>query len=122
MTSSAYSLNAVVPSDDLKVESGNPKRCTLPPETGIEPTLYFCGECGSALWTQSARISGLKTLKAGVLDGAEVLGSDDLKPKAEQFVERRPPWLQAVAGTTQVEGLQEGIREILMGKLQRAKI
>jgi hypothetical protein len=43
-------------------------------------------------------------LKAGVLDGLEVLGNEDLKPKAEQFIERRPPWMRQTEGATQVEG------------------
>ncbi len=122
VSSSAFSLNAVVPSEDLKVDSGDPKTCTLSAETGVEPTLHFCGNCGSALWTESPKIPGLKTVKAGVIDGLGVLDESDIKPKAEQFVERRPSWLQEVAGTTQVEGVQEGIREILLKKLQRAKM
>ena len=122
VTSSIYSLNAVVPSEELKVEMGVPKRCTLPSETGVKPTLYFCGDCGSALWSESAGIPGLRTVKAGVIDGLDALGSEDFKPRAEQFIERRPSWLHGVAGTTQVEGLQEGVREILMRKLQRANM
>lgn len=120
MTSSPISLNAVIPADALVLESGSPKECPLPSETGAESKFYFCPDCGSALWTESSEMPGLKVLKGGVLHGVEAL--EDVKPKAEQFTARRPAWLSPISGAVQHDGMQEGVREALVKKLQRSKV
>jgi hypothetical protein len=63
---------------------------------------------------------GLKVLKGGVLHGVEAL--EDVKPKAEQFTARRPAWLSPISGAVQHDGMQEGVREALVKKLQRSKV
>ena len=120
MTSSLFSLSAVIPSDALVLLSGSPKECRLPSETGADSKFYFCPDCGSALWTESSEMPGLRVLKGGVLDELQAL--EDIKPKAEQFVARRPLWLSPVNGASQCESMQEGVREALMKKLHRSKV
>ena len=120
MTSSPISLNAVIPSDSLVLQSGSPKECRLPSETGADSKFYFCSDCGSALWTESSEMPGLRVLKAGVLDGMEAL--EDVKPKAEQFVTRRPSWLSPISGASQCEGMQKGVREALMKRLHSSRV
>ena len=120
MTSSPISLNTVIPADALVLESGSPKECRLPSETGAESRFCFCPDCGSALWTESSEMPGLKVLKGGILDGMDAL--EDLKPKAEQFTAGRPAWLSPISGAVQNDGMQEGVREALIKKLQRSKV
>ena len=119
MSSSAFSINAVVPTESLTLISGELKSCHLPSDTGTDSKLYFCVDCGSASWTESNSMPGLKVLKAGVLDGTDALDNANLRPRAEQFVARRPSWLKEVNGAKQVESMQECVREALLRKLQR---
>ena len=86
MTGSLFSLNAIVPNENFKLQVGSPKESFLGRQTR-KSAFYFCGDCGSSLWNESADMPGLKVLKAGVLDDTSEI--EDLKPKAEQFVARR---------------------------------
>lgn len=117
MTGSLFSLNPVVPTESFKVKSGTPKDATLP---GTDSKLYFCRDCGSNLWNETVNMFGLNVLKAGIL--GEVHDFEDLVPRAEHFAARRPTWLHEVAGATQVDGMQEGVKEALAKRLQRSKI
>lgn len=49
-----------------------------------------------------------KILKAGVLDGEDIMESETLEPKMEQYTARRPAWLSQVSGTIQFEGQRKG--------------
>jgi hypothetical protein len=91
----------------------------LDPQTR-QSKFHFCGDCGSSLWNESADMPGLKVLKAGVLDGTSEL--EDLKPKAEQFVARRPSWLKEVTGATQVDEMQLEAKKALVKKLQKSRL
>lgn len=120
MTGSLFSLNAIVPAEDFKVEKGSPRKADMGPEVEGKSTFYICGDCGSNLWNESTAMPGLKVLKAGALDELEEF--EQLKPKVEQFAARRPTWLKSIIGATQVDGMQEGVEEALMKKRERAKM
>ena len=119
MTGSLFSLNAIVPEENFTLQVGNPKKSFLDPQTK-NSGFYFCGDCGSSLWNESVDMPGLKVLKAGVLDDTNEL--EDFKPKAEQFVARRPSWLAEVGGATQVDGMQSVAKEALLKKLERSRL
>ena len=73
--------------------------------------MYFCGDCGSALWHEGPTFPGLKILHSGVLDGEGAMESQGIKPRGEQFIVRRPRWLCAVDGASQT-GEQRGRKEL----------
>ena len=99
-----------------------PQSCTLTGDSGIESTLKFCGDCGSALWTEWPGRPDLRILKAGVLDDDGVFESESMKPKVEQFTTRRPTWLCRVDGALQIDG-QQSIKsaESMMNESETAK-
>ena len=107
MTSSNFSINAVVPLAAFQLQSGTPKKCTLIGDSGTKSRLKFCGDCGGALWTEWPGWSDIRILKAGILDGAHVMETDEMRPKAEQFTARRPDWLCPIEGADQFEGQQD---------------
>ncbi|KAK3670737.1 hypothetical protein LTR78_009429 [Recurvomyces mirabilis] len=102
-TSSAFSINAVVPATAFHLEKGTPKSFQSPGDPATTATLNFCGDCGSALWVASPKIPELRILKAGILDGDDALDLEVMKPSMEAFTKRRAPWLCAVNGAAQLE-------------------
>ena len=119
MSGSLFSLNAIVPDENFTLRLGNPKESFLDPQIK-QSKFYFCGDCGSSLWNESIDMPGLKVLKAGVLDGIDEL--EDLKPKAEQFVARKPSWLREVTGATQVDEMQLEAKAALVKMLQKSRL
>lgn len=103
MTSSAFSMNTIVPSSSFTVTAGTPKTHTVPSHSGVSHTLNFCGDCGSALWIDGRQsLEGMKIIKSGVID-VEALDGEGIKPLAEQYVARRPDWICMVEGASQTE-------------------
>lgn len=110
MTSSLFSMNASVPASAFQLKSGKPKTSKLIGDSGTESTMNFCGDCGSPLWMDYGPRPDLKILKAGILDGNEVMETEGLRPQVEQFTSRRPSWMCPVAGGEQESG-QQGFKK-----------
>ena len=106
MTSSLFSFNAIVSAENFTLESGSPKTSTVTGESGTVSSFKFCDGCGSVLWTEWPEKPELRIVKAGLLDGDDVLDGEHMKPRVEQFTARRPGWLCAVNGVAQFEGQQ----------------
>jgi hypothetical protein len=66
-------------------------------------TSFFCGDCGSTLWRETASMEGLKIFKAGTLDDAE--GMQKAKPQIELFTPRRIDWVPEIPGAHQLPGM-----------------
>jgi len=94
----AYSINIVVPEDNFKLVSGQPKPISKQADTGKKITSHFCGDCGSTLFRDGESFPGMKIIKAGVLDDPSALDKV-AKPQVELFSESRVPWIAKVGGT-----------------------
>ena len=103
ITGSLFSTNIVVPNEGFSVTKGTPKEYAKTADSGKTMTSYFCGDCGTTLWRQSETYGETKILKAGTLDGENVL-DDDAKPAVELFVARRVSWLPPIEGTAKNQG------------------
>lgn len=111
MTSSAFSINTVVPSSSFAVTAGTPRTYTVTSDSGNKNTLHFCGDCGSALWIDGRlALEGMKIVKSGVMDVEGALDGEGVRPVMEQYVARRPGWVCMVEGAVQVKG-QQGSEE-----------
>lgn len=106
-TGSTFSLNAVTNEDALHLISGTPKSHRIVGDNGIPSTLFFCGDCSSALWTEYSPKPELRIVKAGTLDGDTALEQEQLQPIVEQYTRRRVPWLCGAKGAKQFEGQQD---------------
>ena len=100
MTSSAFSINTLVPTAAFHLVRGTPKTYTILSESKREYTLNICPDCGSALWIDGG-LPGMKILKSGVLDGNDALEQEGVKPLSEQFTVRRASWVCLISGASQ---------------------
>jgi len=67
------SVNAAVPSSAFKLTQGTPKRHTGVADSGRTLHRYFCGDCGSPIYSQRAATPELMMVRAGTLDDSSSL-------------------------------------------------
>ena len=82
------SVNAVVPMSAFKITQGTPKRYEAKAASGRTLYRYFCGDCGSPLYSQRAtEHNNVVVVRAGTLDEP-----GDLKITAHIWTSRARPW------------------------------
>lgn len=64
----AGSVNAVVPGAAFKITQGAPKRFAATADSGRTLYRYFCGDCGSPIYSQRATTPEMLVVRAGTLD------------------------------------------------------
>ncbi|MDH4189255.1 MAG: GFA family protein [Betaproteobacteria bacterium] len=64
------SVNAVIPAAALRFAQGAPKRHTGVADSGRTLHRYFCGDCGSPIYSQRDSAPETVVLRAGTLDNA----------------------------------------------------
>lgn len=82
---------------------GTPKEFSKAGDSGSIVTRFFCGDCGSSLWSQSTTYGETKVIKAGILDTDGALEAEG-KPLLELYVRSRLSWREAVEGAVQYDG------------------
>ena len=93
-TGTSFSLAIVVPADQVVVQGDTLRRTTtIGEEHGGETERWFCGECGSPLYSVSPALPGFVVLKAGTLDDPSWL-----EPQLEVWGESAQPWVREVEG------------------------
>ncbi|KAJ5466684.1 hypothetical protein N7539_009413 [Penicillium diatomitis] len=91
---STNTFNLLLPHDKLTITSGTPKQYTETHESGENLTVFFCGDCGSAVYKTHGLFPEKVVLLAGTLDDAD--GLEQAKPQVELFVKHRPSWLNGL--------------------------
>lgn len=81
-TGTGASANARVAEHGFRVVAGEDRIRSWKPETGAEK--FFCGDCGSALFSRSPGFVGIRL---GVLDG-----DPGIRPDARQYVAYAAAW------------------------------
>jgi hypothetical protein len=66
----AGSVNAMIPSSSLRITQGTPKRFTATADSGRILHRFFCGECGSPLFSRRELTPENTALRIGALDDA----------------------------------------------------
>ena len=61
-------VNAVVPSSAFKLTQGTPKRFSAVADSGRTLHRYFCGDCGSGVYSQRETSPEMVVVRAGTLD------------------------------------------------------
>lgn len=101
---SAFAMISSIPDDAFHLEHRTPQsREKTNPDNGNHTTIRYCADCGCTLWAEFSMAPGSKFLRAGVLDGEDAFELPETKPVLEIFTKRRPHWLCAVEGATQME-------------------
>ena len=82
------SHNALVPKSAVTITSGQPKLFADTAQSGSILKRYFCGDCGSPIYSQRANAPDMMVLKVGTLD---VPG--DMKLAMNIWTNSARPWL-----------------------------
>lgn len=88
-TGSAYATFCMVPDASFEAERGEPKPFSVRGESGGEVTRFFCGDCGSQLYSRVAVMPGMRFVKAGSLDDSRWM-----QPQAVFWCDKKPPWVE----------------------------
>ena len=81
-------VNAVVPTDSLKITKGTPKMYhDAATRSGRTLSRFFCGECGSPVYSSRNPNPGFVVVRAGTLDD-----SDALKITGNIWTSTARPW------------------------------
>lgn len=98
-TGAAYTANAIIPRGAFKLTKGTPKTWDAVGDTGKINKHYFCGDCGSGLYTELEIMPDLMCVKAGTLDGGAA--NLDNKVDIEFYTKDRLGYLQVTPGAKQ---------------------
>jgi hypothetical protein len=81
------SVNAVIPSSAFTITQGAPKRYAALADSGRTLYRYFCGDCGSPIYSQRATTPETVVVRAGTLDNAP-----DMKIATTIWTRSKRPW------------------------------
>jgi hypothetical protein len=94
----AYTANVVVPRTEFKVTKGTPKTYDAKGDSGKINKHFFCGNCGSSLYTELEIMPDVTCVKSGGLDG----GATNHPIAVEFYTKDRLDYAKAVEGANQV--------------------
>ncbi|KAI9830534.1 MAG: hypothetical protein M1819_005492 [Sarea resinae] len=90
----AYSLNQIVPQENLKITKGSPKTYTYYGASGKPVHCNFCPNCTSHIYHHQAVMGPKIVVRTILLDSGK-----SFKPSAEIFGKARLPWVAEAATT-----------------------
>lgn len=93
------SVNAVLPSDAFKITQGTPKRYDARADSGRTLHRYFCGDCGSPIYSQRQTNPGVVVVRAGTFDNA-----GEMKIATHIWTKSARPWSYIDPAATRVPG------------------
>ncbi|KAI5458781.1 Mss4-like protein [Mariannaea sp. PMI_226] len=99
---SGFSSNVGVPTAELTI-TGAPKKFTRKGISGQDHNLFFCGECGTSLYSQPDSMAGVTFIKSGILDG----DASNIDVGVEFFNNNRRKFTSPVDGAQQLKAWSE---------------
>jgi len=93
------SVNAVIPSGVFHITQGTPKRYDAKADSGRTLYRFFCGDCGSPIYSQRATAPDILVLRAGTLDQ-----SGDMKITTNIWTRSARPWAHIDPASKQFPG------------------
>jgi hypothetical protein len=97
------SVNALVPSAEFRITQGTPKRYDGVADSGRILHRYFCGDCGSPIYSQRDAAPETVVLRAGTLDEA-----GDMRIVTNIWTRSARPWAHIDPKTRLHPGQPEG--------------
>lgn len=85
---SGASYNTVVAAGAFTITSGTPRLYADMPDSGNILNRYFCGDCGSAIYTQRSKVPEMVVVRVGTLDD-----SSHLKLVMNIWTKSARPWM-----------------------------
>ena len=68
VSGTAGTVNALIPTNALRITQGTPKRFTKKADSGRTLHRFFCGECGASLFSRREATPETTVLRAGAFD------------------------------------------------------
>jgi len=93
------SVNAAIKSADFRLVQGKPKRYTAVADSGRTLHRYFCGDCGSPIYSQREQTPEIMVVRAGTFDNA-----GDMKISNNIWTRSKRPWAHIDPSTAQHPG------------------
>lgn len=88
-TGSPFSVNVLVPGDQVKMEGETLTQYVINGDSGQKVVRNFCNRCGSPLSTVLDAFDGLAAIKSGTLTD-----SSWVKPTIEIWCDAKQPWAE----------------------------
>ena len=93
------SVNAVIQRKDFALTQGTPKRYTDKADSGRLLQRFFCGDCGSPVYSQRDSMPERMVVRVGSIDD-----SSAMKITAHIWTKSARPWSHIDPGTEQLPG------------------
>ena len=100
-TGTGGSVNAMIKSDTVKITQGTPKRYTVTADSGRTLHRFFCGDCGSPLFSRRELTPENTGLRIGTLDAEHAGG---MRITGNIWTQSARSWSHIDPATTQVPG------------------
>ena len=98
-TGGAGTVNALLKSSDFKLTQGKPKRFTMVADSGRTLHRFFCGDCGSPLYSRRETVPETTSLRIGTLDDPP-----PMKVTTNIWTKSARPWAYIDPASNQVPG------------------
>ena len=92
-------VNAMIPSSGFRITHGEPRRFTKVADSGRTLHRFFCGDCGSPLYSRRESMPEMTSVRIGTLDDAP-----PMKVTANIWTNSAPPWAYIDPASNQVPG------------------
>ena len=87
-TGSAFVINALIETDRVELQSGDPQPFAMPTDSGRPHHIYRCPTCGTAVWSDYGDRKVLRFVRVGTLDDPSALA-----PDVHIYVRSKLPWV-----------------------------
>ena len=92
-TGSAFVLNALIETDQIRLLSGDPAPVAVPTDSGRPHEIYRCPACQTALWSDYGGRPALRFVRVGTLDDPTALA-----PDVHIYTRSKLPWVRLPEG------------------------
>jgi len=97
-TGSAFVINALIETDRVELQSGDPQPFAMPTDSGRPHNIYRCPVCGTAVWSDYGDRKVLRFVRVGTLDEPSTL-----RPDVHIYVRAKQPWVALPDGVPAFE-------------------
>ncbi len=108
LSTSAFSLNGVVPAEALEILQGKLSSWIRTADSGRRIPQYVCAACGVRIYTEPSQGATTRTLRLGSLDDTSWL-----EPAAAIWMKSAQPWVRMPEGTLLYDGGADDFRPIV---------
>jgi hypothetical protein len=97
-TGSAFVINLLIEADRVELVRGDPRRMSVPRDSGEPQEIWRCPGCGVALFSEYGR-SDVRFVRAGTLDDTAAVA-----PDVHIYTRSKLPWVTLPDGVPAFEG------------------